>query len=90
MTARIEFDEEAAPVGLLELNAPGCLGSVQREAGSIYLQQRLECPGHKLSQSGPADADTDWEVVADQLSRGGKNSLFEKVCPAFLDLLRAR
>lgn len=90
VTARIEFDEEAAPLGLLELNAPGCLVSVQREAGSIYLQQRLECPGHKLSQSGPADADTDWEVVADQLSRGGKNSLFEKVCPAFLDLLRAR
>jgi glucose-6-phosphate dehydrogenase assembly protein OpcA len=89
VTARIEFDEEAAPLGLLELSAPGCVVSVQREAGSAYLQQRLECPGHKLSQSGPADADSDWELVADQLSRGGRNSLFQKVRPAFLELLKA-
>lgn len=90
VTARIEFDEKAAPLGLLELSAPGCVVSVEREAGSVYLHQRLETPGHKLSQSGPADADSDWELVADQLSRGGRNSLFEKVRPAFLELLKAR
>lgn len=90
ITARVDWDEEGAPLGLVEISAPGCKVAVQRDPKAIYLQQRLECPGHLVSQSGPADADSDSGLVADQLSRGGKNSLFRKVLPAFLELLAAR
>jgi len=87
ISARVEWDETAAPLGLVEILAPGCKVSVQREVGAVYLQQRLECPGHVVSQCGPADEDSDMGLVANQLSRGGKNSLFRKVLPAFLELL---
>lgn len=90
ITARIEWDEASAPLGLLEIKAPGCLVSVRREPGAAYLQQYLECPGHVVRQSGPADADDDSALVADQLSRGAKNSLFRKVWPAFIELLETR
>jgi glucose-6-phosphate dehydrogenase assembly protein OpcA len=90
ITARVEFDEQSAPVGLVEITAPGCVVAVKREPGSAYLQQCLTCPGHVLQQSGPADADSDWGLVADQLSRGGRNTLFQKIRPAFVELLAAR
>ena len=89
ITARVEWDEEAAPLGVVEIKAPGCTVSVRREPGAGYLQQRLECPGHVVTQSGPADADSHWELVADQLSRGGRNSLFQKVRPTFMELLES-
>ena len=87
ITARVEWNEGSAPLGLVEVKAPDCVVSVCRDRGETYLHQRLECPGHSLNQSGPADADEQWELVADQLSRGGKNSLFQKVRPVFLELM---
>ncbi|NNM30813.1 MAG: hypothetical protein HKO57_14940, partial [Akkermansiaceae bacterium] len=89
VTARIDWDAEGAPLGLLEIGAPDLMLRISREPGDTHLVHRLERAGHVLEQCGPADPDESAELVGSQLSRGGRNSLFRKVWPAFFDLLGA-
>jgi hypothetical protein len=84
--AEIAWDGSAAPLGLVELEAPGCRVSVRRCPDEPILRRRVESPGHGVEQSGPADGLEPEELVADQLSRGGKNSLYLKMLPEFLKL----
>ncbi|MHC5066634.1 MAG: glucose-6-phosphate dehydrogenase assembly protein OpcA [Planctomycetota bacterium] len=87
ITVSIDWDDEAAPLGMLEMRGPGFLVSVSRERDSSHLQQRLECPGHELILSGPADGDRREDLVADLLARGVRDELFRKVWPLFFELL---
>ncbi|MDA7881832.1 glucose-6-phosphate dehydrogenase assembly protein OpcA [Akkermansiaceae bacterium] len=85
--ANIEWDGEGAPLSELSFAAPDCEIKVNRERGNAHLCQSLCTDGHCLYFSGPADADDATDLVASQLSRGGKNSLFLRVLPQFLELL---
>ena len=85
--ASIEWNDDGAPLGELMIAAPNCEIKVSREKGNSHLCQALCTDGHCLYFSGPADADTPADLVASQLSRGGKNSLFLRVLPQFLELL---
>ena len=86
--AEITWDNTAAPLGLLEIEAPECTVSVRRNPSEGSLCQRIEAIGHVLEQSGPADGLKSVELVADQLSRGGKNSLYLKMFPVFAKLFK--
>ncbi|MGJ8657203.1 MAG: glucose-6-phosphate dehydrogenase assembly protein OpcA [Akkermansiaceae bacterium] len=86
--AEITFEEDSAAIGKIEIIADGVTMCVSREAGSKYLHHQLDCGKHSLDLHGPADSDSCPELVTDQLSRGGKNSLFKKVLPTFLSLLK--
>jgi len=90
VTAEIEWDDSGAPLGSITLAAPDCEVAVSRLRGNKHLNQSIRTEGHKLDVSGPADADDSSGLVADQLSRGGKNSLFLRVLPRFLELLGGR
>ena len=85
--AEILLEEGSAPIGKLEIIADGVTICVSREAGSKHLHHQLICDKHTLDLHGPADSDSCTEIVTDQLSRGGKNSLFKKILPVFLGLL---
>lgn len=85
--AKILWDDEGAPLSLLSVQAPGCEVKVSREKGSTHLCQAISSDGHRLNVIGPADSDKPEGLVADQLSRGGKNSLFLKVFPRFIELI---
>ena len=76
--ALIEWDDEGAPLSLLEVKAPDLTISVSREKGSKHLCQSLKDGGHQIDCSGPADEDEPAKLLEDQLSRGGKNSLYLK------------
>lgn len=85
--ARLEWDPAGAPLGLLEIKAPGCAVSVIREAGAHQLLQRLVSPGRMIEQNGAADEFSQGGLVANQLARIGKDSLFRKICPLLRELL---
>lgn len=87
---KVNCDGEGAGLSRLELRAADCLVQLEREAGENFLRQRLETPGHLLERRGPADEVASVDLVADQLSRGGRNKLFRKVRPFFLELLGAK
>jgi hypothetical protein len=71
----------------LEISAPNFKARVSREAGNPHLCQSICAENHSIEFSGPADFDDSAGLVASQLSRGGKNSLFLNVLPQFVKLL---
>jgi glucose-6-phosphate dehydrogenase assembly protein OpcA len=83
------WDEEGAPIAELLIAAPDCSVRISREVGNHHLCQSICAHDHCLDFSGPADSDQPEGLVASQLSRGGKNSLFLQVLPQFLELLES-
>ena len=81
-------EESSAPIGKIEILAGNIKVMVSRETNSKYLHQRLENGSHVVDVHGPADSDSKADLVTDQLSRGGKNSLFKRVLPMFMELLK--
>lgn len=87
IAAEIESSENSAPIGLVELSSSTTTVRVSRDNGSAHLLREIESSDYKVSSISPADPDSPEALVACQLSRGGKNSLFLKILPAFLQLL---
>lgn len=87
ITIEIESSERSAPLGLVELSSAKTTVRVSRETSSAYLLREIESGDYKASSLSPADPDASERLVACQLSRGGKNSLFLKIFPVFLKLL---
>lgn len=87
ITVETECSDESAPIGLVELSSGITTVRVSREKGAPHLLREIESEDYKVSSLAPADPEASADLVAQQLSRGGKNSLFLKVLPVFLDLL---
>ena len=85
--AEITTDSDSAPIGKIEIFSDGVTLCVSRESGNKYLHHQLLCGGHEIDLHGPADSDSSGELLAQQLSRGGKNSLFKKILPTFIEML---
>ncbi|HEY1120903.1 MAG TPA: hypothetical protein VGE67_04865, partial [Haloferula sp.] len=83
----VTTDENSAPLGLVKLSGGGVTVSVSREAGASHLTRRIEAPGHVVEAPGPVDPDEPVRLIGEQLSRGGKNTLFQKILPRFRQLL---
>lgn len=83
----IEESADSAPIGLVELSSGRTVVRVSREKGAAHLLREIKSDDYKVSSLAPADPETPENLVAQQLSRGGKNSLFLKILPVFLDLL---
>ncbi len=86
--ATLTADENSAPLGLVSLKGNGAEASVSREKGAPYLTRRVCCAGGYVIESpGPVDPDGSASLIGEQLARGGKNSLFQKILPKFRELL---
>ncbi len=83
-----ESSQDSAPIGLVELSSHGTTVRVSREKGSAHLLREIVSADHRVSSLSPADPEAPADLVAQQLSRGGKNSLFLKILPVFLELLQ--
>lgn len=87
ITATIETNPAGAPIGLVELSGSACTVRVSREVDSPYLHQQLDAGQHQIDRCTPATSDDSADLVIDQLSRGGKNTLYRKIIPVFLNLI---
>lgn len=81
-------DPLSAPIGMVEFKSEGCEVRVTREPGSPYIRQELNAGAHQIDRCAPANSDDTAELVMNQLSRGGNNSLYRAMLPDFLGLLR--
>lgn len=86
--AEVTESEESSPLGLVEFCSGKTRVRVSHEKGSTHLLREIVCGDYHVSSLSPADPEASEELVAQQLSRGGKNSLFLKVLPLFLQLLK--
>ncbi len=87
ITATLTADESSAPLGLVSLKGGDVEVSVSREADASFLVRRIKCSTHVVESPGPVDPDSSAGLIGEQLARGGKNSLFQKILPRFRDLL---
>jgi glucose-6-phosphate dehydrogenase assembly protein OpcA len=87
ITATLTADESSAPLGLVSLKGGDVEVSVYREAEASFLVRRIKCSTHVVESPGPVDPDSSAGLIGEQLARGGKNSLFQKILPRFRDLL---
>ena len=74
-------DDGDHPVGAFQPQAAATAGMMGGE------RLHLEAGEHQASALAPTDADSPQELVGQQLSRGGSNSLFRKILPRFRTLL---
>jgi glucose-6-phosphate dehydrogenase assembly protein OpcA len=78
--------EDSAPVGRLELRGPAGAVTIQRSKGDCHLCASIEDGAHLPPLMLPAHADSLPNLVAEMLSRGGKNSLYAAVLPVLLEM----
>ncbi len=72
----------------IEINMGDCILRVSKEEDRPLLLQQVILNGESIvNRHCPADRDDPVSLISSQLSRGGKNSLFRKVLPTFLELL---
>jgi glucose-6-phosphate dehydrogenase assembly protein OpcA len=87
ITATLSADEASASLGLVSLSGGKTTVSVTRQAGVSHLVRKIESSGNVVESLGPVDPDSSPGLIGEQLARGGKNSLFQKILPRFRELL---
>jgi glucose-6-phosphate dehydrogenase assembly protein OpcA len=85
--AMLLHDSDAPPVSSLILRAGDRHARIHHAAGAGHVERRIEAPGYQAVSLAPADPSCAEKLVAMQLARGGKNSLFHKILPRFRKLL---
>ena len=80
-------DDSGAPLSLVAIGNDTTNVSVSRKSGEPHLSLNLDSPGHIVNQVVPSDPEGQVALVANQLSRGGKNSLFRKIWPMFFEMI---
>ena len=81
--------ENAEPVSHLSLHAGENVAEISQPPGSPHILRRVHAPGYDVSSLSPTDPVSSIELLAAQLSRGGRNSMFHKILPRYLSLLPA-
>ncbi len=85
----LRADPASAPLSSLILRAEGTTVQVTYENGASHLRRQIEAGHYKATSLSPADPESPAELVALQLARGGKNSLYQKILPRFRAMLEA-
>ena len=85
----LHADPDSAPLSSLILRAEGTTVQVTYENGTSHLQRQIESGNYKATSLSPVDPTSPEELVALQLARGGKNSLYQKILPRFRAMLES-
>lgn len=80
---------DGPPLSSLILRAGEKSAWITQEAGASHVERRIDAPGYQVTSLSPVDPTSPEELVALQLERGGKNSLFQKILPRFRIILEA-
>ena len=82
-------DSTVPPIASLIIRAANTTVQVTQKAGASHIERQVETAGYKATSLSPIDPTTPAELVAVQLSRGGKNSLYQKILPRFRAMLES-
>jgi glucose-6-phosphate dehydrogenase assembly protein OpcA len=75
------------PLSSVVIRSPNTVVSVHQKSGASHVERQVETATYKATSLSPVDPVSPAELVAVQLSRGGKNSLYQKILPRFRALL---
>ena len=82
-------DPTAPPLSSVVIRAKNATVRITQKTGASHVERQLEAGAYKASSLSPADPASPAELVAVQLARGGKNSLYQKILPRFRAMLES-
>jgi glucose-6-phosphate dehydrogenase assembly protein OpcA len=80
---------DSPPLASVIIRGGGVTVQVIQKLGATHVERHVETAAYKASSLSPVDPTRPEELVAVQLSRGGKNSLYQKILPRFRAMLEA-
>jgi glucose-6-phosphate dehydrogenase assembly protein OpcA len=83
-------DDSAPPLGSVVIRANNVTVQVTQNPGASHVERRVQTDTYKAISLSPVDPTTPAELVAVQLARGGKNSLYQKILPRFRAMLESQ
>lgn len=75
------------PLSSVEIRGGEATVRVSQKAEASHVERSIEAGSYKAVSLSPADPVSAAELIAVQLARGGKNSLFQKILPRFRSML---
>ena len=87
ISVMLHQDPQAPPLSALTLRAGNQSAHITQAMGAAHVERRITAPGYHVTSLAPADPSSPADLVALQLARGGKNSLFQKILPRFRQML---
>lgn len=89
ISVTLREDAGGPPLTSVVLRATDLTVSVTQSAGSSHVERKIESAHYKATSLSPIDPTSPADLVAVQLARGGKNSLYQKILPRFRAMLGA-
>lgn len=80
-------DSSGPPLGSLVMQADDVTVQVTQKPQASHVERRVETSSYSAVSLSPIDPTNSAELLAVQLARGGKNSLYQKILPRFRRLL---
>ncbi len=87
ISVRLVSDPMSPPLGSLILQAGATSVTIRQNLGAAYVERSVKTSSHTFTSLAPCDPSSPAELVAAQLSRGGRNSLYQKILPRFRAML---
>lgn len=80
-------DSGGPPLSRVALRSNDLEVCVSQNAGVSHVERKVESANYRATSLSPVDPTSPAELVAVQLARGGKNSLYQKILPRFRTML---
>ena len=87
ISVALHMNPSAPPLSSLIIRAGNVIVKVTQKIGSAHVERQVETPAFKATSLSPIDPTSPADLVAIQLSRGGRNSLYQKILPRFREML---
>jgi glucose-6-phosphate dehydrogenase assembly protein OpcA len=87
ISTKLSEDPNGPPLSSVIIHAGRTTVQVSQKANASHVERQVETSGYKATSLSPIDPTSPVDLVAVQLSRGGKNSLYQKMLPRFRSLL---
>ena len=84
----LQPDSSSPPIGSVVIRSATTTVEVSQKPGATHVERHVESGAYKATSLSPADPSTSAGLFAVQLSRGGKNSLYQKILPRFRAMLQ--
>lgn len=87
ITTILHAEPDSAPLSSVILRSDDTTVQVTYQKGATHIQREIVSGRYRASSLAPTDPGSPAELVALQLARGGKNSLYQKILPRFRAML---
>ncbi|MES2440767.1 MAG: glucose-6-phosphate dehydrogenase assembly protein OpcA [Verrucomicrobiota bacterium] len=87
ISVKLTADSAGPPLASVVIRAANTTVSVSQKPGASHVERHVETAAYKATSLSPIDPVSPAELVGVQLSRGGKNSLYQKILPRFRAML---